>query len=37
MAQVGGDLTITSNPVLPKATSQAFAHSITVLGTTTIN
>ena len=37
LSEVGGDLTITTNPLLPKATSQAFAQRITVRGKLTIN
>lgn len=35
--RVGGDLTIVANPKLSLATAQAFANTITVVGTTTIN
>ena len=34
---VAGNLTITSNPLLPRPTAQAFAASVMVGGTTTIN
>ena len=37
MTGVGQNLTITGNTMLPRATSQAFANSITVGGKTTIN
>jgi len=37
MTSVGQNLTITGNVMLPKATSQAFANSISVGGKTTIN
>jgi hypothetical protein len=36
-SEVGADLTITGNSALPRTTAQAFAASITVRGTTTIN
>jgi hypothetical protein len=35
--EVGADLTIIGNSALPRSTAQAFANSITVRGTTTIN
>ena len=37
LREVDGDLTITNNPMLPGATSQAFAQRITVHGTVTVN
>lgn len=37
MTEVGGNLTITSNPNLPLAAAQSFASGISVGGTTTIN
>ena len=37
LKEIGGNLAISANPMLPAATSNAFASHVTVHGTVTIN